>query len=43
MIEKSTFELKNGGQVIVTYDYDKCTECGQPKVVIYIGATWEAK
>ena len=43
MIETTTFKLLNGGEVIVEYDYEKCTECGQPKVTIKIGAILENK
>ena len=39
MIETTAFKLLNGGEVIVEYDYEKCSECGQPKVIIKIGAT----
>ena len=38
MKETTTFKLKNGGEVIVEFDYEKCPECGQPKVTIKIGA-----
>lgn len=38
MIETATFCLKNGGVVIVEYDYEKCAECGQPKITIKLGA-----